>query len=344
MSSPRKPRKQYDNEYKRQIVREYLKGEITTNALAEREGLERGQIYHWKVQVAEQARYARIEEIADTEGVSLDQARKIRELEEELEVLVEELVEVDVLVLKEVDEDELVLVDDDVLLEVLVLVEVEELVDVELLVLLLVEVVLVLVEVLELVLVEDEVELEVEVDEEVLEVVEEVVDSVFEVVEELVLEVVEEVVDSVAVVVEEEVDVEVEVLLLVDVEVEVEEEVLVELLVLVLVEVEVVVISAIPFKAMPPIAQTRASSGLGVQDIVVLPEAPDSVLPQPIILPVTIFHLDVCPAPTAFESLPPEVPELQLVSITKSSVVEPGATLSVCPAGESAPFDTKVPV
>jgi transposase-like protein len=85
MNSTKKPRKQYDLEYKQRIVQEYLRGELTTNALAEREGLERGQIYSWKVQLAERARDARIEEIADTEGVSLDQARQIRELEEELE-------------------------------------------------------------------------------------------------------------------------------------------------------------------------------------------------------------------------------------------------------------------
>jgi transposase-like protein len=84
MSNPKKPRQQYDLEYKRRIVQEYLQGEITTSALAAREGLERGQIYRWKVQLAEKARDARIETIADTEGVSLDQARRIRDLEEEL--------------------------------------------------------------------------------------------------------------------------------------------------------------------------------------------------------------------------------------------------------------------
>jgi transposase-like protein len=93
-SSTRKPRKQYDLEYKRQIVEEYLRGEITTNSLAEREGLEKGQIYSWKVQLAERARNARIETIADTEGVSLDQARKIRELEEELEATQKKLAQV----------------------------------------------------------------------------------------------------------------------------------------------------------------------------------------------------------------------------------------------------------
>lgn len=85
MSSPKKSKKSYDLDYKRRIVQEYLQGEITTNALAAREGLDRGQIYRWKVQLEGRARDARIEEIADSEGVSLDQARKIRELEEELE-------------------------------------------------------------------------------------------------------------------------------------------------------------------------------------------------------------------------------------------------------------------
>ena len=72
MSSPRKPKRHYDLEYKQRIV-------------ADREGLERGQIYKWKVQLSDLERENRIETIAETEGVSLDQARKIRELEEELE-------------------------------------------------------------------------------------------------------------------------------------------------------------------------------------------------------------------------------------------------------------------
>ena len=85
MSSSKKSRQQYSPEYKQKIVDEYLRGEITTTALAAREGLERGQIYNWKTQLAEKTRNARIETIADEEGVSLDQARKIKELEEELE-------------------------------------------------------------------------------------------------------------------------------------------------------------------------------------------------------------------------------------------------------------------
>lgn len=86
MSSPKKPKKRYDIEYKRRIVQEYLQGGIKSADLAEREGIERGQIYKWKIQLDHVDRAGRIEEIADTQGVSLEQARRIRELEEELEV------------------------------------------------------------------------------------------------------------------------------------------------------------------------------------------------------------------------------------------------------------------
>lgn len=96
MKSSKKSRQTYDLQYKRQIVAEYLRGEITTNALAEREGIERGQIYRWKVQLDSKARDGRIEEIADSEGVSLDQARKIRELEEELEATQRKLAQLSV--------------------------------------------------------------------------------------------------------------------------------------------------------------------------------------------------------------------------------------------------------
>jgi len=85
MSSSKRSRKQYDFEYKRRIIQEYLQGNLSTLALAEREGLRRGQIYRWKVELAEKDRDSKIENIADTQCVSLDQARQIRELEEELE-------------------------------------------------------------------------------------------------------------------------------------------------------------------------------------------------------------------------------------------------------------------
>jgi transposase-like protein len=77
-------RKHYELDYKRRIVQEYLAGTISAEALARREGLERGQIYKWRVQLERRERLSRIETIAETEGVSLEQARRIRGLEEEL--------------------------------------------------------------------------------------------------------------------------------------------------------------------------------------------------------------------------------------------------------------------
>lgn len=85
MTSPKKQKQHYDVEFKRRIVQEYLQGNIKSAALAEREGIERGQIYKWKIQLENRARSERIETIAQDECVSLDQARQIRELEEELE-------------------------------------------------------------------------------------------------------------------------------------------------------------------------------------------------------------------------------------------------------------------
>lgn len=76
----KKTRQYHDTDYKRRIVAEYLSGTISADALAKREGLVRGQIYKWRVQLERRNRAERIEEIADTEGVSIEQARKIREL------------------------------------------------------------------------------------------------------------------------------------------------------------------------------------------------------------------------------------------------------------------------
>jgi len=80
----KKNRQQYDLEYKRRIVQEYLSGTTSAEDLAKRENLVRGQIYKWRVQLERRSRLERIEHIADTEGVSIEQARRIRELEEEL--------------------------------------------------------------------------------------------------------------------------------------------------------------------------------------------------------------------------------------------------------------------
>jgi transposase-like protein len=80
----KKQRHQYELDYKRRIVQEYLAGVVSAQELAKREGLERGQIYKWRVQLERRDRLSRIETIAETEGVSIEQARRMRELEEEL--------------------------------------------------------------------------------------------------------------------------------------------------------------------------------------------------------------------------------------------------------------------
>jgi transposase-like protein len=82
----KKTRRQYDIEYKRKVVQEYLEGKLTAKQIAEREGLEVGQIYHWRIQVENRARHERVEAIqAESPQSTLEQARKIQELEEELE-------------------------------------------------------------------------------------------------------------------------------------------------------------------------------------------------------------------------------------------------------------------
>ena len=80
----KKQRQYHDLDYKRRMVAEYLSGDISADDLAKREGLIRGQIYKWRSQLDQRQRLERIEVIADTEGVSLEQARRIRDLEEEL--------------------------------------------------------------------------------------------------------------------------------------------------------------------------------------------------------------------------------------------------------------------
>ena len=90
MSSPKKPRKQYDLEYTRRIVQEYLQGGIKSAELAAREGIDRGEIYKWKTQLENLARRERVDELVEG-GASAEQARRIRELEEQLQATQQKL-------------------------------------------------------------------------------------------------------------------------------------------------------------------------------------------------------------------------------------------------------------
>jgi transposase-like protein len=79
-------RKKYEFEFKRKIVQEYLEGKLTAKQIAEREGLDVGQLYTWRIQVENRARHERVEAIqAENPESTLEQARRIQELEEELE-------------------------------------------------------------------------------------------------------------------------------------------------------------------------------------------------------------------------------------------------------------------
>ena len=63
---------------------EYLTCKVSAEEISKREGLIRGQIYKWRVQLERRERLERINAIAESEGVSIVQARRIRELEEEV--------------------------------------------------------------------------------------------------------------------------------------------------------------------------------------------------------------------------------------------------------------------
>lgn len=77
-------KRQYELDYKRRLVAEYVSGAIGAAALAAREGLVRGQIYKWRAQFDQRARVERVETMVDETGVTVAQARRVRELEEEL--------------------------------------------------------------------------------------------------------------------------------------------------------------------------------------------------------------------------------------------------------------------
>src|SRR4051794_12433419 len=102
MSSPKKSKQHYDLEYKRRIVQEYLQGGIKSAELARREGVDRGQIYKWKIQLDNLGRRDREEELVES-GASAEQARRIRELEEELQATQKKLAQT--VVEKELFED-----------------------------------------------------------------------------------------------------------------------------------------------------------------------------------------------------------------------------------------------
>lgn len=81
----RESRRKFDEEYKKRIVQEFISGARSAAEIAQAEGLFSGQIYRWKTQLENRQREERIEEIQTEHQASPEQARRIRELEEELE-------------------------------------------------------------------------------------------------------------------------------------------------------------------------------------------------------------------------------------------------------------------
>ena len=80
----KKSRKSFDRDYKKRIVSEYLSGKLTAQQIADREGIERFQVYAWKQQLEQRAKKARYTELAEA-GHNADDVRRMMELEEELE-------------------------------------------------------------------------------------------------------------------------------------------------------------------------------------------------------------------------------------------------------------------
>lgn len=80
----KKSRRSYPLEYKQKLVEEYISGAANAQEIAEREGILPGQIYRWKTQLEERAKLDRVGEL-EREGMSPAEARRVREMEDELE-------------------------------------------------------------------------------------------------------------------------------------------------------------------------------------------------------------------------------------------------------------------
>lgn len=80
----KKNRKTFELEYKKRIVSAYLEGKFSAQQIAEREGLERFQIYSWKSQLETRTKKDRFNELTEA-GHHPDDVRRMMELEEELE-------------------------------------------------------------------------------------------------------------------------------------------------------------------------------------------------------------------------------------------------------------------
>ena len=80
----KKTRNYFTREHKKKLVDEYVSGTSSAEAIADREKLDRGQLYKWKAQLENHAREDRAGQLEEA-GHDPDDIRRIMELEDELE-------------------------------------------------------------------------------------------------------------------------------------------------------------------------------------------------------------------------------------------------------------------
>jgi len=80
----KKSRRKWPLEFKKRMVGQYLSGERTAQEIAAEHDLDTAHIYTWKTQLERLEKAERIGELEST-GMSPDEARRMQELEEELE-------------------------------------------------------------------------------------------------------------------------------------------------------------------------------------------------------------------------------------------------------------------
>ena len=78
-----KNRRKYSEEFKRQVVEDFVSGRKTAGQLAAEHGFSSAQIYQWKSQLKVQDRTQHFNALVDS-GYSREQAERIQQLEDEL--------------------------------------------------------------------------------------------------------------------------------------------------------------------------------------------------------------------------------------------------------------------
>ncbi len=98
--SEKKSRRSFSKKFKRELVEEFVSGRSSAEAIASREGITAQFIYRWKTQVEQWDKNQRIETL-EADGMSSEDARRFRDMEEELEAykakVAEQMLHIDLL-------------------------------------------------------------------------------------------------------------------------------------------------------------------------------------------------------------------------------------------------------